>query len=246
MSLSGRCPDEFYCSDGSHGYAAINATAPHVVHIYLGLLSATASMLGSLLILFAYCAFKDIRRGTAGKIITLLAVADVGTALSLLLGIANFLVYDHYRTDTRQQEDALCWKFDIVCQIQAYTTILVAISSYAWTSVLAVHFLVATVLRGPTWNEKLMPLYNVIAWILPIVVSLPLLVTGKLGYTPTYQATCFISADGAEQETSMLKLILETVVLWSTEVLCTVVIIVCYIIIFTYICCKVQNPCMRG
>ena len=50
-------------------------------------------MLGAALILFAYCAFKDLRKETAQKIITLLAFADIGTAVSLMLGKLNLFVY---------------------------------------------------------------------------------------------------------------------------------------------------------
>lgn len=244
MSLSGRCLAEFHCYDGSHGYSALNRTLLQVMPVCVGIASATVSLLGASLILVAYCAFKDLRTGVAQKIITLLALADVGTALSLLLGIVNFLVYDrrhHSGTHTPSQEERLCWQFDTVCQIQAFTGVACSSSSFIWTAVLAVHFLLATVFNGANWSEKLVPLYAVVAWILPIVVALPLLVTGKLGYTPTFPATCYISAQVMQHEASKVSMTIEETVVAGVEAMSTVIIVACYTVIFTYICSQVNG-----
>ena len=66
-------------------------------------------------------------------------------------------------------------------------------SSCIWNAVLAVHFLLATVLHRSRWTDRLMPLYNIVAWTLPIMMLLPLLIVGNLGYTPTYQTSCYIA-----------------------------------------------------
>ena len=95
MSLEGRCPDKFYCHNGSHGYSAISDLPKIVVPVIAGCISAIVSMLGAAFILFVYFAFKDFRKGAAQKIITLLALADIGTAASLMLGILNLFVYRH-------------------------------------------------------------------------------------------------------------------------------------------------------
>ena len=170
MNLTGKCPNEFYCKDGSHGFSITHGTALRLLPAYAGIVSAILSVLGSALILLAYCAFRDLRKGTAQNIITVLAIADVGTSLSLLLGAFNFLVYDHYYSDKAHSE-ALCWNFYIICQIQAFVMVGFAISSYIWTSVLAVHFLLCTVFSCPNWSDKLMPLYTVVAWTLSLYCS---------------------------------------------------------------------------
>ena len=97
MSLEGRCPDEFYCHDGSHGYSAISDLPKIVVPIIAGCISAIVSVLGAAFILFMYCTAlkKDFRKGMAQKIITLLALADIGTVASLMLGILNLFMYKH-------------------------------------------------------------------------------------------------------------------------------------------------------
>ena len=67
------------------------------------------------------------------------------------------------------------------------------------------------------------------------------LITGKLGYTPTYLSTCYVSAEAVRHDTSTAISLAENFISWSAEVAFGVITIVCYIIILVYICCKV-NP----
>ena len=79
------------------------------------------SVLGAAFILFVYYAFKDFRKGMAQKIITLLALADIGTAASLMPGILNLFVYEHYSSDiSDDKESSACLIFYTICQIQAF------------------------------------------------------------------------------------------------------------------------------
>ena len=241
MSLEGKCPDEFHCRDGSHGYSSISDLHKIVVPVIAGCISAIVSMLGAALILFAYCAFKDLRKGTAQKIITLLALADTGTAVSYILGTLNLFVYKHYHSGSSEDKgSSSCLNFYIVCQIQAFLAAGFSISGYAWTALLAVHFLLTTVLSHSGWTERLMPLHNTVAWTLPIIVSLPLLLSGKLGYTPTYPTTCFISAYTTEHESSETTLTFVEGIAWGVEAVCVIITIVCFVVMFANICCKVR------
>ena len=242
MSLEGKCPDEFYCSDGSHGYSAISDLHKIIVPAIASFVSAVVSILGATLILFVYCAFKDLRKGTAQKIITLLALADIGTAISLMLGNLNLLVYRHYRSDI--SASSACLNFYLVCQIQAFLVLEFSISGYAWTALLAVHFLLATVLSHSNWTGRLMPLYNTVAWTLPFIVSLPLLLSGKLGYTPTFPTTCYISAYAADHTSSEITLTVEEEIVWGVETVCAIITVVCFVVIIAYICCKVCAYCV--
>ena len=245
MSLEGRCPDEFHCHNGSHGYSAISDLPKIVVPAIAGCISAIASMLGAALILFAYCAFKDLRKETAQKIITLLALADIGTAASLMLGILNLFVYKHYSSDiSDDKESSACSIFYIICQLQAFVGLGFSLSGYVWTALLAVHLLLATVLSHSNWTERLLPLYNIVAWTLPIIVSLSLLLRGKLGYSPTYPTTCFLSAYAEKHESSKVTLIVEEIILWGVEAVCAIITVVCFVVISAYICCKVCGCCM--
>ena len=240
MSLEGKCPDEFHCRDGSHGYSAISELYKIVVPVIASSISSILSILGGALILFTYCAFKDLRKGTAQKIITLLALADIGTAVSVVLGTLNLFVYRIYRSDiSEDKESSACLNFYIVCQIQAFMGLGFSISGYTWTALLAMHFLLATILSHSSWTERLMPLYNTIAWTLPIIISLPLLLSGKFGYTPTYPITCYISANVAEHESSEATLTVEEVIAWGVEAVCAIITVMCFVILFGYICLKV-------
>ena len=88
--MEGLCPDSYNCEDERRGYAAINSKLLPIQDI-IGTVSSVLSIVGATIILLAYCAFKDLRKGTAQTIITLLSLADMGTAFGCLLGIVNHI-----------------------------------------------------------------------------------------------------------------------------------------------------------
>ena len=143
--------------------------------------------------MIAYCAFKDLRKGTAQTIIALLAMADFLLASSSILGASIYLAHGtktNYAIYMLSERD--CYNFDILCQIQGFMGIWMLGCSFTWTSVLAVHFLLVTVCTRSTWPYKLMPLYNIVAWLVPLAYTLPILLLGKLGYNRNVTWTCFI------------------------------------------------------
>ena len=236
LVMNGSCPDSFYCKDGSHGYNAIRADL-YLIPPYATIVSAVFSVLGAATILVAYFSFKDLRRGTAQTIITLLALADLGAAFGSLLGIGNFLTYYHLPMNrTNLEQSDACWIFHNICQLQAFVVFWCAICSYIWSAVLAVHFLLATILHHSKWTDRLMPLYNIVAWTLPIIVLLPLLITGKLGYTPTYQVSCYLAV-GSER--NAFRKAMEITALWIEVVICGVITVISYTIIAVYLYRKV-------
>ena len=113
--MEGRCPDEFYCSNGTHGFSAIKPSLL-LLPVYASLVCSLLSYLGAALIVCAYCAFKDLRKGTTQTIVTLLALADLGTAVSGILGASLFIGYDHLV----QKSEKECYIFDTTCQIQGF------------------------------------------------------------------------------------------------------------------------------
>ena len=229
------CPGSYHCEDDSHGYTAINSKLLPIQDV-AALISSVLSIVGASIILLAYCAFKDLRKGTAQTIITLLALADMGTALGCLLGIANHLTYNHFQGTS----SSACQIFSNICEIQATVFLWCGISSSIWSVVLAVHFLLATVLNDSRWTERLIPLYNIVAWSLPIVILLPLLITGQLGYTPTYRVICYISASSSAKESKGVEIVEESVV-WVVVLLSVIIMAASYAAIFTVIYSKVHN-----
>ena len=86
--------------------------------------------------------------------------------------------------------DKDCHNFDTICQIQAFVGLWMLGSSFTWTSVLALHFFLLMVSTHSTWHHKLMPLYNIVAWLVPLAYTLSMLLLGKLGYAPFIIWTC--------------------------------------------------------
>ena len=182
------CPGDFYCSDGSRVFSAI-PTALHSLPACAALVSSSLSLLGAALNMTAYCAFKDLRKGTAQTIIAVLAVADFLLASSCIFGVSIHLAYGTTTSADSDNDD--CYNFDSLCQVQAFVGFWMLGSSLTWTSVLALHFFLVTVFTHFTWPPKLMPLYHIVGWLVPLVYSLPMLLCEKLGYDPEFTWTCF-------------------------------------------------------
>ena len=235
IRMDGLCPNSYYCESGSRGYAAINLKLLPL-QTYACLISSTLSVVGAIIILLAYCSFKDLRKGTAQTIITLLALADLGAALGCLVGTGNILA--HY-------QGSACWIFYNICAIQAFCSLWCGISSSVWSAVLAVHFLLATVFNRSKWTERLMPLYHIVACTLPTIVLLPLLISGQLGYTPTYQVLCYVSATTSINIPQIAQSVEECVV-WAVVLLFTIVTASSYTVIIAQIYSKVCHVAMQN
>ena len=233
--MEGLCPDSYYCEDERRGYAAINSKLLPIQDI-LGTVSSVLSIVGATIILLAYCAFKDLRKGTAQTIITLLSLADMGTAFGYLLGIVNYYNYIFQRMNS--DNSGACWIFDNICQIQASFASWCIVSSSIWSTVLAVHFLLSLLLSDSRWTERLLPLYNIVAWTLPIIIILPLLITGQFGYLPNYPSFCYISASASANEPKGL-VFFKQYVIGVELLLSSLITIVCYAATFALIYLKV-------
>ncbi len=153
---------------------------------YVSISSSSLSCFGSLLILFAYFKLSDIRTGSQ-KIITLLAIADLFTALGYIAGSVNFIT--HFKDTVRTE----CKVFTYICEIQSFVTTWSSMASYSWTCILAFYFFMILVFHKPQLASKLLPLYNVLSWFCPLLIAFPLLVMGKLGYAPYVTSNwCYI------------------------------------------------------
>ena len=187
-----KCPGPIHCSDGNLSYSAI-LPALYYLPAYATLVSSSLSLIGAALNMMAYCAFKDLRKGTAQTIIAVLAMADFLLASSGIFGASIHLAYG---TKTNSADNMLsekdCYNYDTLCQIQAFVGIWMLGCSFTWTSVLAVHFFLVTVCTRSTWPQKLMPLYNIVAWLVTLAYTLPMLLLGKLGYSHNLTWTCFM------------------------------------------------------
>ena len=180
------CPRPFNCTEllFEGGYeTTIQERWPSIVAI----ISCTLSIFGSLVIVYVYARWKDLRTGSR-SIVTFLAIADLFTALGYVFGSTNYV---HHYGDAENTHE--CMRFNTACQIQSFVTTTSSMCSFAWTSILAIYLYMVIVRAKISLANRLMPLFHVIAWAAPLLITLPLLITGKLGYSP-YAASnwCFI------------------------------------------------------
>ena len=193
--------------------------------------SSLLSCAGALLIIVAYVAFRDIRKG-AQTIITQIAVADFIYSAAFLVSALNY--FAHYsETDQRK-----CVVYANVCTLQAYVTVWTAWSVFVWNSVLAFYFCVHYVFNRKGLALRLMPVYNVTAWGLPIAVALPLLCLGKLGKRPedaVIAPVCFVRLQDSVRE----LLAVLTFAQWIPEFTSYIFVVVLYTAISVHLCRKV-------
>lgn len=198
---------------------------------YLSLSSCCLSVLGSILILVAYFTLKDIRTG-AQKIITLLAVADLFTASGYIAGSVNFLTHFNHTAGSKS-----CKVFTDICEMQSFVTTWSTMSSYCWTCFLAFYFFLILVFNRVTLAGKLLPLYNVVSWLGPLLVVVPLLATQNLGFAPYVASNwCYIRDTQFDkhrllQKPNVIVLLFVGGKFWE--------IISYFVVIFLYLCIKI-------
>ena len=224
------CPKHFNCS----AHPGKESFDIGLLPSYLSLSSSSLSCLGSLLVLLAYAALRDMRTG-AQKIITLLAVADMFTAAGYILGGVNYI--QHFGDTDRHR----CARFHSLCEIQSFVTTWSTMCSYWWTSILAFYFFLVLVFHRSALAGKLLPLYNLLAWLTPLFIVLPLLWTDNLGYAPYVASNwCYIkdtqyTKQRLAKDTKVIVFLFVAGKLW--EILTYVWIMVLYAVI----CLKVSQ-----
>ena len=185
------CPwtygEDGFCDDSDKIKPAFGMTP-----VYFSLCSCIASMIGSILMIIPFVMWKDVRSGLR-TIVTYLAVADFFTAFGYTIASFNYIVYQNNKNN--DYVDA-CNDFSIVCQIQAYISSWASLSSFWWTAILA-FYLYSTITKGnANILNKYFPAFHVFVWGSPILVMLPLLITGSLGYSLfSAGGWCFISSE---------------------------------------------------
>ncbi len=143
---------------------------------YASIVSSLLSCIGSLLILLAYWVLKELRT-TAQKIITLLSVSDLLTAVGYLIAGWNFL------THFNETDKIKCDTFLMVCRAQSFITTWSTLCSFGWTVALALHFYLIVRYCKQELISKILVFDNIVIWSLPTVIIVTLLATHNLGYT---------------------------------------------------------------
>ena len=230
------CPQEDNIECGSEKYNLFLGPIP----TYISLISSTLACIGAGTIIITYILFKDLRTGSR-SIITFLSIADFFTAFGYIVGGANYLAY--YR-----KQDQTCEQFDVICSIQSFVTTWSQLSSYTWTCGLALYLLLTIVFGKNRLANRLIPLFHILAWGLPIFVALPMLVIGRLGYSP-YAASnwCFIKDEEYQKHRGLTDKVIIPIMIARTipECLTYLVVIILYANIKCFIFKMVKmNECM--
>lgn len=188
MDAHDTCPRSADCGNSSTSITL--GAGPAIVSI----VSSSLSCIGSVLIIYTYLRWKDLRTGSR-SIITFLAIADFFTAFGYVLGSTNYLVYwINLKSGDRPSEE--CPVFTKVCTIQSYLTAWSTLSSFLWTSFLALYLYLIIVKSRLFFATRLIDWFHFVAWGLPIAICFPLLITGHLGFAPYTASTwCFIYDD---------------------------------------------------
>ena len=144
--------------------------SPHNYTAYITMMSSCFSMIGSALIIVTFVLWKDIRT-VARAIVVFLAVADFFTAAGYLFGA--IVSYERHSYDPDTYTD--------LCMAQSFITTAFPISSFLWTTHLAIYLYVAIVNENPTLAKRLVILFHITGWGIPLAICLPAVLTGHLG-----------------------------------------------------------------
>lgn len=142
--------------------------------------SGTLSVLGALIVFGQWIQAKrrkQLSRSTLQDVLTMWAVAELVVAVSYIVAGINFI--------TNKRETNECNIFETIYKTRCFVTTWFSMSGNVWTSILMVHsgFLLLGY-SGVFLAQKFMPIYNIIAWICPLTIALPLLVTKNLECRP--------------------------------------------------------------
>ena len=231
------CPGSFNCS-AREGRTSFDIGP---VPTYVSIFSSSLSCLGSLLIFVAYYVLPKKLRTGVPTIITLLAIADFVTAIGYLFAAGNFL--SHYNV----RDTSKCDTFQILCEIQSFVTTWSSLCSYAWTNILAVHFYLKIVQHQTQHRDaKLIPIYNIVAWGGPLLIMVPLLATGKLGFSPYVASNwCYVADTNYGSTTLKQDVVVIVVLLVAGELWVLVTYLVAaglYVVTSTHL--RVQVCCL--
>ena len=173
--------------------------------------SGRGLLLSSVLIMFSYVAFKPLRTKSRLLIVHLAVANFMVTIPNLLSVFMNFkerfqLPVEHVNKTVTNSTDVViinitseslaCSGNDLldheshvycqVCVFQAFVNIFGVISSIYWTVCVCIHFFILVVYQNLKRASHAAYVYYVVAWLVPLGISLWLLFHNWLGFEPTY------------------------------------------------------------
>ena len=259
MNQTQVCPGATYsekCDQFNYDSIAAARDGPAVV----SLISSSCSIISSLFIIFTYFIWSDIR-SVSRQIIVFLSLADFFTALGYVIGSSNYLQHYHSQHNTTSGNvNVSCEQFTRVCVLQSCITTWSSMASFWWSTFLAFHLYITIVKEKVVLAGKLFPVYHVLAWITPLIITAVLLGKDELGYSSVAVSTwCYIREQS--QKRNEVLLILIGGKLWEVAAYIAVVLLylltklhvrhevcVCSIRVFCVqgkVACKTMYPCNK-
>ena len=149
-------------------------------------ITCSLSMLGALLIIFSYVFFKSMR-SKAREILVHISIMDFLVAASNLTGAA--VNFDKFYNCTKGTDSCSSYpaSVDYWCKTQAFFAIYCTLGSVLWTISLSVYLYFFVVHHGTKTAKYSLYFSYLFCYLLPLLLTLWLLLTGKLGYSP-YQS----------------------------------------------------------
>ena len=140
--------------------------------------SCCLSILGSLLIILSYILFKK-RRTRAREILLHISLMDLGVALANLIGLSVYFDRYYYKG-----HEHVAGYIDGLCRTQAFFAAYCTYGSILWTIALAA-FLYFVIIHHKTKKAAYFVWTSyAICYGLPLLISLWLVLTKKLGHSP--------------------------------------------------------------
>lgn len=151
--------------------------------------TCSLSIIGSLMIIFSYILFRNLRT-RARYILVHLSITDLVLAVSNLVGVVSSSDISGLDPSSNKLANR-SHKIDdsILCKVQGFLTLYSTISSVLWTILLAILVFILVTAGTPKRITKfLMRFCYALCYGLPLLPSLWALLTGLVGYAPLQAA----------------------------------------------------------
>ena len=207
------------------------------------LISSSLSVVGSLLIIILFLAWKDMRSSNTRKMIFLIAVADLFTAASFISAVTKHYTFLHQlhpgetvTVEIRNNSDYVRF-----CEAQAFLTVYFQCVSFFLTSFLAVYFVIILVFKKHKLARKLILPFCLTSWTMPIITCGYVLSHRRFGISDSRSSVgwCFIDNSFLHKNRDKVAMFF----LWELFAQKLWEISAFFVIIACYCCILLANRC---
>ena len=167
----------------SNSCIPIPAYHPSFIHVMQSFVSVTTflSILGSILIVGTFIAFKNLRT-RARQILVQLSIADFAVAASQLVAVnANLKRFAGHVCMGQEQADTN-FSSDVFCRVQGGLTIFFTVGSFFWTIAVALFLLTVIVFESQRVGKWLTYISYPVCWGVPAVIVVVFRLRNSIGF----------------------------------------------------------------